>query len=492
MARALADELIYQGYTVSRASGFRPVSVQSAIRNSRVNKLLSAVVSSALIALYMFLYYESAAGQLRLRVSPVAVAIVVFAWSGFSVVMMLTMAIYSLQGTGYIRDFIYTLPFESWEVERVSIMSVFSIIDLQLYAMVALALLSLFIFRSALIFFSIVFGLETAILVFEALSRVMSRRRLDLKSAVRSRLVVSVIPLIYVLIFVLIQPFSQISPAGVAGELIPLLDFALTGSPVATASSLVWIIVTGYVAIRLFKSTALSFFTISHEALVVPVKERGWRITGPTFAMLQTDIRQVFRSNLAGMFLAPLLLAAIVLFQLHGVQAGELRFVAVAYGIELALLSALPAYSIYMAEMRGALAIRIMPLSRARLALPKIVIAILSYYIFEGALIVALLIRGAGILYILPLILGSLGPAASVLLVSIIFEKTIMSGGALSMPVSMLALLLELIVVALPFAFYFAALLLGLGAIYASLFELVISAMELALLYYIVSSYERG
>jgi hypothetical protein len=145
------------------------------------------------------------------------------------------------------------------------------------------------------------------------------------------------------------------------------------------------------------------------------------------------------------------------------------------------MLSFLP-YALYLSEIRGAIAFRILPISPIRNLLSKEIIAIIAYYVAEVPMMALLLIYHAQMMALMPLFLG-FGPLfASTAFMAVFFEKTVKEGGALSTLYTIIYGMVTLVIDGIPLGSFVVAYLLMHTYISSSIIMLAVSVAEAAVL----------
>ena len=485
LEEALAREILYQGFTASRRSGFRPYNTRRALsRASRMKYVLSA------IWLFVMLGYSFALRASR-SWSPLGATMSYFGFGGMLVASNLLPAASAVQGSSYIRDVMYLLPIDEQELRAKFARAFFSLIDYPLLALVAGAVAASWILGAPYPALGAAFGSEAAILVAELTIFALSSSARSSGGLIASRAAAALLPLIFLV--PLLSP-TYISAGGYAPRflaLLPLTSGAYVGSPIGTASAALWLALLGYYAWRWLPGASLRILYAGAPAALGRRVKAGWSVVrSRTLAILRADLQMAFRSVFASALLGPIIVFVVFLVESYSVPASALAAMASIYGIEIAYITIIIPYSLYAVEVGGAAAMRSLPITKVSLALPKVLLLVLEYYLFEGAFVTALWLRGLSPVHVIPLLAGVLAPASSVPAAGIMFEATLREGGSLSALQAVLYMLGVSVLVGIPYGVYYAASIILGDAALGTVAMVVIGAIEFSALMYVLHTYD--
>ncbi len=481
---AIAREILYQGYAASRQSGFRPYNTARTIRSAATSKYSLSAIGFLMMILFGFM--------LRfVPTSPLGAQLIYFGVGGLFVSSSALPTAYAVQGSSNVRDFLYLLPLEEEDVRRHVRRAFESLFDYPLLAAVAGSALASAISLEPYPLLGALLGSESAVLVIEAVVIAQSSYSASMAGAVARRSVASLIPLVFTIPMICMSCMSRASaPSALA--FLPLVSGAYIFSPAGAVTTALWLGVLGYLARRWMPSAALRI--LSPGPIAGPSARgalRGWRILrSRTLAILRADLQMSRRSLLASALIGPIVMAGILLAESYQVPRASLGYLITIYGIEMAYLTIITPYSLYAVEVRGASALRSLPITKVDLALPKIAILAIVYYALEGSLMALAWIRGLDPVYLLPFLAGVLGPASSVPAAGIMFEWTLRSGGSLSTLQAMAYLLLVSLLVGLPYGVYYALYAILGEELLGVEWMVAIGAVEFAALMLVLRSYD--
>ncbi len=448
---AISREILLAGYTVSRQTGFRPANLRRAIRNIRLTKLIYSALFSGYVALFSAL--SKLAGQFF---SPFVSSLFIFSMSGLGISGMLVPLSYAVYGLNNARDFLMTTPLDIEQIHRLVGRAIFKTIDYILYGIVGTSLVLGLAFSKLYIAYSAALGASLGFL-FQLISLEVSYRRTKASSMVARgisslAMFVFLIPImisgaLYKITLEELKPFFFVPP----------ICAAFGNSVYGSIASVAWIAAFAYGIYRLLPDASWKLISGPPSAFFREVSKKvseGWKIVrSQTLAILRADFQAAGRSILASLIVGPSIVFIVVLF--NSISSKATASLAFALGIEMAYLSILLPYAFYALEMRGASVLRMMPISKVKIALPKLLLLFITYYIYEGGLAAVMLIKGLSVSALLPFLAGFLAPASSVPLTGIIFEEILKSGGSISFLLSAIFFVISIAVVAIPYAIYF-------------------------------------
>lgn len=479
VASTVYRELLFQGYTASRLSGMRPSNSRSAIRASKWNKVILSVTYGGILAAMSVISYIIG--------RPYSSSLEAFVWSFFMVTISSLNLSFATQQSGYIKDLLLTLSVNEGDFSRIATLSFFMTMDFPVYsAIVVTAIISLLFGGFPYSFMGSVQGIAIGIATSSVFVIVGSKgsSRPRLRSIFR---VVSILPLMVVVMFS--SFIMEISPAGMnhALSLLPVTSTFFGGEGMIYA--IVTLIYTAaFIVLALLLFLRASGLILSTQEIFVTLRRkasRSFNIRGSIGALLRVDMVQSFRSRIAGIWALPFgyLIAAIASAFSNGsyISSNTFMFI-VSYPLILGIMLSFLPYALYLSEIRGAIAFRILPISPIRNLLSKEVIAVAAYYVAEVPMMALLLFYRANALSLVPLLLG-FGPLfASTAFMAIFFEKTVKEGGALSTLYTIVYGILTLIIDAIPLGAFIILYILMHSYIYPSLVMLVISLVEAAVM----------
>lgn len=487
LERALAREILYQGYTASRQSGFRPTNpVRSVSRANTMKYALGSIWLIVIVGYSFALRFE--------RAAPLGMMLIYFGWGGLLIVSNLLPASYAVQGSSYMRDALYLLPIDEGELERMFARAFMSLIDYPLVALLAGSALASAIVGAPYPFLGVVFGIEVAIIAIEATIFAFSSASKSQAKSYAMRALSALLPLIFLIFLISPAYFAGIDASRYAPlEFLPLASGAFIYSPIGAAFTAIWAALLGYYAYTRLPSAALRILHASSPATIAKRVRGGWRIIrSRTLAILRADIQMSARSVMASMLVVPFVLFVVFMVTTYNAPPGVLGAMSAYYGIEIAYFTIFIPYSLYAIEVRGAAAMRTLPVTRVSMALPKILLLLVVYYAFEGTFSAAMALRGVGPAYVAPLLAGVLAPASSIPAAGIMFERTLREGGSLSTLQAVLNFILISLLVGVPYGIYYAVLyatgseLLGIASMVSA------GAAEFSALMYSLSRYGRA
>ncbi|MCL4344113.1 MAG: hypothetical protein M1291_04055 [Thaumarchaeota archaeon] len=479
VASTVYKELLFQGYTASRLSGMRPSNSRSAIRASKWNKVILSVTYGGILAAMSVISYIIG--------RPYSSSLEAFVWSFFMVTISSLNLSFATQQSGYIKDLLLTLSVNEGDFSRIATLSFFMTMDFPVYsAIVVTAIISLLFGGFPYSFMGSVQGIAIGIATSSVFVIVGSKgsSRPRLRSIFR---VVSILPLMVVVMFS--SFIMEISPAGMnhALSLLPVTSTFFGGEGMIYA--IVTLIYTAaFIVLALLLFLRASGLILSTQEIFVTLRRkasRSFNIRGSIGALLRVDMVQSFRSRIAGIWALPFgyLIAAIASAFSNGsyISSNTFMFI-VSYPLILGIMLSFLPYALYLSEIRGAIAFRILPISPIRNLLSKEVIAVAVYYVAEVPMMALLLFYRASALSLVPLLLG-FGPLfASTAFMAIFFEKTVKEGGALSTLYTIVYGIVTLIIDAIPLGAFIIIYILMHSYIYPSLVMLVISLVEAAVM----------
>jgi len=484
LERALAREILYQGYTASRQSGLRPTNpMRSVSRANTMKYVLSAIWLIALIGYSFALRFE--------RATPLGMMLLFFGWGGILIVSNLLPASYAVQGSSYMRDALYLLPIDEGGLEPTFARAFISLIDYPLVALLAGSVVASAIIGAPYPFLGTIFGIEVAIIAIEVTIFAFSSASKSQTRSYAMRALSAFLPLIFVMFMISPTYFMGIDVSRYTLlEFLPLASGAFLYSPVGVAFTAIWAALLGYYAYTRLPSAALRILHASSPAAIAKRVRGGWRIIrSRTLAILRADIQMSVRSVMISMLVVPFVLFVIFMMTTYTTPPAVLGAMSAYYGIEIAYFTIFVPYSLYAIEVRGAAAMRTLPVTRVSMALPKVLLLLVVYYAFEGAFSAAMAFRGVGPAYIVPLLAGFLAPASSIPAAGIMFERTLREGGSLGTLQAILNFIMISLLVGVPYGIYYAVLyvtgveLLGIASMMAA------GAVEFSVLMYLLSRY---
>lgn len=474
VASTVYRELLFQGYTASRLSGMKPSNARSAVRASKWNKIMLSTIYGAILAAMSVISYI--VGR------PYSSSLEAFVWSYFMVTVSSLNMSFATQQSGYIKDLLLTLSVNESDFSKIATLSFFMTMDFPIYSAVAVtAVISIVFGGFPYAFMGAVQGIALGIATSSGFVMLSSRgaSRPRMRSLFR---VFSIVPLLIVVMFS--GYIMEISPVSMNHE---LSLFPITST--FFGGSLVYALVTVIYTVAFIALAALLFFRAS--GLIISSQEvfssyrrkaaQGFKIRGRISALLKVDMVQSFRSRIAGIWALPFgyLVAAIASAFSNGSYISRNTFMfIVSYPLVLGIMLSFLPYALYLSEIRGAIAFRILPISPIRNLLSKEVIAIIAYYVAEVPMMVLLLAYHAQIQALMPLVLG-FGPLfASTAFMAIFFEKTVREGGALSTLYTIIYGMVTLMIDAIPLGSFIIAYLLMHSYISSSIIMLAVSVAE--------------
>ena len=479
VASIVYKELLFQGYTASRLSGMRPANARSALRASRLNKVILSITYSGILAAMSIISY--------IMGKPFSSSLEAFVWSYFMITVSSINMSFATQQSGYIRDLLFMLSVNESDFSRISMLSFFMTMDFPVYsALIVTALISLYFGGFPYAFIGSVQGIALGIATSSAFVFVGSKgaSRPRLRSIFR---VISVLPLLIVIMFS--SYVMQISPSTInhVFSLLPITSTFFGGEGVvySVVTVIYTIIFIGLGVLLFLKASAL---ILSTQEIYISTRSRaiqGFKIRSSIGAILRVDMIQSLRSRIAGIWALPLgyLIAAIASAFSNGsyIASNTFMFI-ISYPLNLGVMLSFLPYALYLSEIRGAIAFRLLPISPIKNLMSKEVIAILAYYVAETPMMMLLIAYRASALSLFPLLLG-FGPLfASTAFMAIFFERTVKEGGALSTLYTIVYGIVTLIIEAIPLGSFIVMYILMHSYIYPSFVMLGISLAEAAIM----------
>ncbi|MGC9211308.1 MAG: hypothetical protein ACP5FU_04055 [Nitrososphaeria archaeon] len=487
---ALARELLVVGYIAARQTGFRPSNLRRSIRNVKFTKIIYTVIFSFYIALFsLFTSFK------QIGFGVFAASMLIFAMSGLSVSSMMTPLSYAIYGSNNIRDFLLSTSLDAEQIHRLVGKAIFKTVDYIIYGTFGVSLIMSIIFKEFYILFSVAMGLSLGMLLQLAALELSYIRSKSMASSVATRSAVSLLPIVFLIPIFLSGTLYRLNLSSISSfYFIPPLSAAFGNSLHGAITSFFWITVFGYGVYRLIPDVSWKLISGPPSAffpiLTKKVSNR-WKITSSkTLALLRADFQAASRSLLGALIGGPLIVFLVILMNGAASSASSLNVLSFTLGVEMAYLSIMIPYAFYAMEMRGASALRMLPLSKVKIALPKLLLLLITYFLYEGSLTVVMLIKHASILNMLPFLLGFFGPAASIPMTGIIFEETLKSGGSPTVTLSIAFFLISAIIVAVPYTVYFIMTLFRMGYFESLLAMIVTGALEFSILMFILSLYD--
>ncbi len=479
VASIVYKELLFQGYTASRLSGMRPPNALSAIRASRWNKVILSATYGGILAAMSFISYVIG--------RPYSSSLEAFVWSFFMVTVSSLNMSFATQQSGYIKDLLLTLSVNEGDFSRIATLSFFMTMDFPVYsAIIVTALISLYFGGFPYSFMGSIQGIALGIATSSAFVFVGSKgaSRPRLRSIFR---IISILPLMVVILFS--SYIIQISPSTInhAFSLLPITSTFFGGEGIIY--SIVTVIYTIiFIALAAFLFLKASGLILSTQEIYTASRgraSRGFKIRGSIGAILRVDLVQSFRSRIAGIWALPFgyLIAAIASAFSNGSYITSNTFIfIISYPLILGVMLSFLPYALYLSEIRGAIAFRLLPISPIKNLMSKEAIAISAYYVAEVPMMLLLIAYRASSISLFPLILG-FGPLfASTAFMAIFFEKTVKEGGALSTLYTIVYGIVTLIIEAIPLGSFIVLYILMHSYIYPSVVMLGISLVEAAIM----------
>lgn len=479
VASTVYRELLFQGYTASRLSGMRPSNARSAIRASKWNKIVLSVTYGGILAAMSVISYIIG--------RPYSSSLEAFVWSFFMVTISSLNMSFATQQSGYIRDLLLTLSVNGSDFSRIASLSFFMTMDFPVYSAVAVtAIISLFFGGFPYSFMGSIQGIALGIATTSVFVIVGNKgsSRPRLRSIFR---VVSILPLMVVVLFS--SYIMEISPVNMSHvlSLLPVTSTFFGGEGIIYAIvTMIYTAVFIVLAVLLFlRASGLILSTQEIYTILRRKAARNFNIRGSMGALLRVDMVQSFRSRIAGIWALPFgyLIAAIASAFSNGsyISSNTFMFI-ISYPMILGIMLSFLPYALYLSEIRGAIAFRILPISPIRNLMSKEAIAVAAYYAAEIPMMLLLLFYRASILSLVPLLLG-FGPLfASTAFMAIFFEKTVREGGALSTLYTIVYGIVTLIIDAIPLGSFIIAYIFMHSYIYPSVLMLAISLIEATVL----------
>ncbi len=485
---ALARELLVVGYIAARQTGFRPSNLRRSIRNVKFTKIIYTVIFSFYIALFsLFTSFK------QIGFGVFAVSMLIFAMSGLSVSSMMTPLSYAIYGSNNIRDFLLSTSLDAEQIHRLVGKAIFKTVDYIIYGTLGVSLIMSIIFKEFYILFSVAMGLSLGMLLQLAALELSYMRSRSMASSVATRSAVSLLPIVFLIPIFLSGTLYRLNLSSISSfYFIPPLSAAFGNSLHGAITSFFWIAVFGYGIYRLIPDVSWKLVSGPPSAFFPTLAKRvsnEWKIIGSkTLALLRADFQAASRSLLGALIGGPLIVFLVIL--MNGISSSASGALTFTLGIEMAYLSIMIPYAFYAMEMRGASALRMLPLSKVKIALPKLLLLLITYYLYEGSLTVVMLIKHASILNMLPFLIGFFGPAASIPMTGIIFEETLKSGGSPTVMLTMAFFLVSAIIVAVPYAVYFLMEFFRLGLFNSIIAMLITGVLEFIVLMFLLSLYD--
>ena len=487
---ALARELLVAGYIAARQTGFRPSNLRRSIRNVRLTKIIYTLMFSFYVGLFAFL---TSFKQVSLGVF--AGSMLVFGMGGLSVTSMMTPLSYAIYGSTNIRDFLMSTSLDLEDLHRIVGKAIFKTVDYIVYGTIGVSFIMSLIFKAFYVFFSVVMGISLGMLLQLVALELSYRRSKTMVSSVATRSVASLLPIIFVIPLILSGIIYRISLSSLEQlNFVPPISAAFGNTISGALVSVFWIAVFGYGVYRLIPDVSWKLISGPPSAffpiLTKKVSNKWKIISSKTLALLRADFQAASRSLLGALIAGPLIVFLVILMNGVASSASALNVLSFTLGIEMAYLSILIPYAFYAMEMRGASVLRMLPLSKVKIALPKLLLLLITYYLYEGSLATVIVIKHGSILSMLPFLIGFFGPAASIPMTGIIFEETLKSGGSPTVTLSIAFFLISAIIVAVPYSVYFIMMFFRMGY-FESIFAMIVTGvLEFSILMFILSLYD--
>ncbi|MGC8558570.1 MAG: hypothetical protein ACP5NC_06230 [Nitrososphaeria archaeon] len=479
VASTVYRELLFQGYTASRLSGMKPSNARSAVRASKWNKIILSMVYGAILAAMSVISY--------IMGRPYSSSLEAFVWSYFMVTVSSLNISFATQQSGYIKDLLLTLSVNENDFSKIATLSFFMTMDFPIYSAVAItAIISIVFGGFPYAFMGAVQGIALGIATSSGFVLLSSRGA----SKPRMRSVFRIFSIVPLLIVVMFSGYiMEVNPASMnhALSLFPITSTFFGGSGVIYALLTV-IYTTAFIVLAVLLFLMASGLIISSQEVYSSYHgraARSFKIRGSISALLRVDMVQSFRSRVVGIWALPFgyLIAAVASAFSNSSYISRNTFMfIVSYPLVLGIMLSFLPYALYLSEIRGAIAFRILPISPIRNLLSKEVIAIIAYYVAEVPMMLLLLIYHASIMALIPLFLG-FGPLfASTAFMAVFFEKIVKEGGALSTLYTIIYGTVTLVIDAIPLGSFVVAYLLMQSYISSSIIMLAVSIAEAAVL----------
>ncbi|MGC8632585.1 MAG: hypothetical protein ACP5UI_02350 [Thermoprotei archaeon] len=498
LERAIGRELILSGYVASRQTGFKPPNLQRSLSQVRGTRSFIALIYGGMVLLFSLMMLPSLAGVLDAggRNFGFNYSLLLFSWAGLAMSTTMLPLIYVIFGATSVRDFLLTLPIDRERVEELVAKGLFSSIDVLVYALLGFSLVGSVIVGSPIPTAATALGAGAGLLLVLGLISLVRVRPRGLGRTAALRAVVGVIPLVFVLPL-MFSGYIMLHPVAVPEFLsfLPLVSTAYILTPEGAFFALVWLGALAYASYWLMPKASMKLLSGAPSGLLPQQSGkglRGWTISrSKTLAMVKADFEVAVRSILLSVIIVPIIVFLVFLGDAYSASPAAFTPMVYTLGLENAYLALIVPYAFYALEMRGASVIRLLPLTRLRIALPKVLVLVLFYYLYQLSLVAVMEVKGISLALALPFLVGFLGPAAGVPLTGLMFERTLKAGGAASMSASILYFLAVSIAVGASFAVYFALSLLGYPLVTSLACMLLAGLAELAVFSYLLSRYDR-
>jgi len=498
LERAVGRELILSGYVASRQTGFKPANPQRSLSYVRGTRSFIALLYGGMVLLFSLMMLPAFEHATSTGGSNFAFnhSLLLFSWGGLAMSTTMLPLIYVIFGTTSVRDFLLTLPIERERVEKLVAKGLFSSIDTLVYSLLGFSLLAGVIVGSPIPVAATALGAAAGLLLVLGLISLVRVRPRGLGRTAALRSVVAVVPLVFVLPL-MFSGYIMLHPVAVPAfmSFLPLVSMAYIWTPEGGAFTLIWLGVLTYVAYWLLPRASMKLLSGGPSGLLPQQAAkalRGWNIgRSKMLAMMKADFQIAVRSILLSVIVVPIIVFLVFLGDAYGAAPSAFAPMVYTLGLENAYLALIVPYAFYALEMRGASVIRLLPLSRLRIALPKMLVLVIFYYLYQLSLVAVMEIKGISLVLALPFLAGFLGPAAGVPLTGLMFERTLKAGGAASMSASILYFLAVSVAVGSSFAVYFALSVLGYPLALSLAGMILAGLAELALFSYLLGRYDR-
>ncbi len=470
LASVLARELMYQGYTASRISGLRPMNIEGAIRASKINK----IILSALMVFYVGLM-----GAIPYALKKPSVSLIETLIGSFFIVFSSLLNIsFALQQVDNIRNLLSTLPLEPKLIKSASMLSLFMVTDIPIYASIIVSIIiSVIMGGIPYPLLGTLQGISLGIVLAAGFIMITEKASGALRSFSR---IIAVIP-IMILVMALgysvnINP-SQLNPTL---SLMPITSgLFINGFNTALYLTIMYTVIFIIAAYLMLQRASDKILESTVQVQVIKAsKFKGFSIRNALIALIRVDLIQSFRSRMAGIWAIPVSYWAIIIFTVVTSSIKLTPTLLLTYVIELSAIMAFIPYALYLSELRGAIVFRLLPITPLRNLASKLLVTLIVYYIAMAPILVLIPVYRLPISLQVPVILAFGLPMAATGAMAVLFELSMREGSASSILLMILYALIMIIIEGLPAAALIITHIVIGGYVIPSLIMFLVSTVE--------------
>lgn len=470
LASVLSRELMYQGYTASRISGLRPMNIERAVKMSRINKIILSVLMG---------FYVGLMGAIPYALKRPSVSLIeTLTGSFFIIFSSLLNVTFSLQQIDNVRSLLVTLPIEPRLIRLISMLSLFMMMDTPIYVSIAVSvLLSIIMGGIPYPLLGTLQGVSLGVILAAGFILIAEKASGAIRGFSRITAVIPIMIAVIILGYAININPSQLNPIL---SLMPVTSgLFINGLNTAFYLTIIYtvaFIIAAYLMLQRVGNEILEY-TVQFQ-VVKASGFKGFKIRNPLMALIRVDLIQSFRSRMAGIWAIPVSYWVVIVFT---VVTGGVRLspaLLLTYVIELSAIMAFIPYTLYLSELRGAIAFRLLPITPLRNLASKLLVTLIAYYVAMMPISVLILVYKLPINLQVPVVLAFGLPMAAAGAMANLFELSMREGSASSILIMILYALVIMIIEGLPTAALIITHMMIGGYVIPSFIMFLISMVE--------------